>query len=70
MLYAAACVVGARRDGAYPLLLLEEEGSFWRSLDAGASGRVRASGRHELAALARTNAYIYFPGPGDRPRYR
>ena len=69
--YAAACVVEARRHGAYPLLLLEEEGSFWRSLDAGAKyGRVRVSGPHELAALARTHAYIYFPGPADRPRYR
>jgi leucyl aminopeptidase (aminopeptidase T) len=71
MPYAAACVVEARRHGAHPLLFLEEESAFWRSLDAGPkSGKVRVSGHHELAALAETDAYIYFPGPADRPRYR
>ncbi len=67
--YAAACVVEARRRGAHPLLLLEDELALWRSAD----GPVRGLGRpgsHELAALARTDAYVHFPGPADRSRYR
>ncbi|MHB8351565.1 MAG: M29 family metallopeptidase [Thermoplasmata archaeon] len=67
--YAAACVVEARRRGAHPMLLLEDEVALWRSAD----GPVRGLGRpgaHELAALARTDAYVHFPGPADRARYR
>ncbi len=68
--YASACVVEARLRGARPLLLLEEESAFWRSLDGnGRSGKAPTIGAHELAALARTDAYIFFPGPAERPRY-
>jgi leucyl aminopeptidase (aminopeptidase T) len=71
MSYATACVAEARQRGARPLLLLEDEGAFWRSLDGSVpAARVGAVGAHELAALARTSAYVYFPGPADRPRYR
>lgn len=67
--WASACVAEARRIGASPFLLLEDEPAFWRSLDlapsaarwSGLSGPVRA-------ALARSDALVYFPGPADRPR--
>jgi leucyl aminopeptidase (aminopeptidase T) len=69
--YAAACVVEARQRGAHPILLVEDEGAFWRTLDSGPhGGRPRGMGSHELSALARTDAYVYFPGPADRARYR
>ncbi|MGD0249816.1 MAG: hypothetical protein ABSB97_02855 [Thermoplasmata archaeon] len=67
--WASACVAEARRLGARPFLLLEDEAAFWRSLDlapathrwSGLSGPVRA-------AIARADAVVYFPGPADRPR--
>jgi len=69
--YAAACVVEARRIGARPLLILEEEGAYWRSIDAApAVQRWSGVGSHEWAALAKTDAYVFFPGPADRRRLR
>ncbi len=69
--YAAACVVEARRIGAHPMLLLEEEGAYWKSLEAApAIAGWAMVGRHEWAALAKTHAYVFFPGPADRPRFR
>ena len=69
--YATACVVEARRRGAHPMLLLEDETAYWRSIDMAPSiaswSRV---GRHEWAALGETDAYVFFPGPADRPRFR
>jgi leucyl aminopeptidase (aminopeptidase T) len=68
--YSTACVVEARRLGAHPMLLLEDESAYWRSLDiAPAVGRWSRVGGHEWAALAKAHAYVFFPGPEDRPRF-
>ena len=67
--WAAACVTEARRVGARALLLLEDEGAFWRSVDGAAPTRRWAGlARPAQAALARADALVYFPGPADRPR--
>jgi leucyl aminopeptidase (aminopeptidase T) len=69
--YAAACVVEARRLGAHPMLLLEEEDAYWRSLEVAPSVAAWAGvGRHEWGALAKSQGYVFFPGPADRPRFR
>jgi len=69
--YATACVLEARRIGARPLLLLEDEGTYWASVeDAPQVGRWSSPGEHEWAALERTDAFVFFPGPADRPRFR
>lgn len=69
--YASACVIESRQLGANPLLVLEDEAAFWRTVDGGAGGaKRRGAGAHELAALAKTDAYVHFPGPADRGRYR
>ena len=68
--YATAFVYEARRIGAHPLLLLEDEPTYWKSVEdlpAPALGNV---GAHEWALLSKTNAYVFFQGPSDRPRYR
>ena len=67
--WAAACVTELRRVGARALLLLEDEGAFWRSVDSAAPTR-RWAGltRPVRAALAHSDALVYFPGPADRPR--
>ena len=69
--YAAACVVRARELGARPLLITEDESAYWASVERapGAGGWTRP-GAHEWAALSRTHAYLFFPGPADRPRWR
>ena len=65
--YAAACVVEARRIGAHPVLVLEDEGAYFRSLQIGASTASWARvGTHEWALLSKTQAYVFFPGPSDR----
>ncbi|MGA9839462.1 MAG: aminopeptidase [Thermoplasmata archaeon] len=69
--WATACVAEARRVGARPFLVFEDESAFWCSLDlapstAGWSG-VSAP---VAAAIARADVLVYFPGPADRPRLR
>jgi len=69
--YATSCVVEARRRGAHPMLLLEDESVYWRSIDlASAIAQWARVGRHEWAALGEADAYVFFPGPADRPRFR
>ena len=69
--WAAACVSEARRVGARPFLLFEDEGAFWRGLEGvrqpPAWVNVAAPVRE---ALERADAFVYFPGPADRPRLR
>ncbi len=69
--WAAAAVAEARRIGAAPSLLLEDEGAFWRSIELAPRTRRWAElPRTSHAALRRADAVLYFPGPADRPRLR
>ncbi|MCI4335832.1 MAG: aminopeptidase [Thermoplasmata archaeon] len=69
--YATACVVEARRIGAHPILWVEDEAAYWRSLDVAPSvSKWGGVGRHEWKALAETDGYVFFPGPADRGRFR
>lgn len=67
--WATSCVAEARRVGARPMLLLEDEGAFWKSLDLAPSARGWSSLTTPVrAALRHADALVYFPGPADRPR--
>jgi len=67
--WATAVVQEARRVGANPLLLLEDEAAFWGSVDGTRSTRGWAVVPPPVrAALRHADALIYFPGPADRPR--
>lgn len=67
--WATSCVAEARRVGARPVLLLEDEGAFWKSVDLAPSTRVWSGLSAPIrAALRHTDALVYFPGPADRPR--
>ncbi|MCI4347056.1 MAG: aminopeptidase [Thermoplasmata archaeon] len=68
--YATACVTEARRRGASPLLLLEDEAAFWRSLETVPKAQMGRVGAHEWAAMSKAQAYVFFPGPADRARWR
>jgi leucyl aminopeptidase (aminopeptidase T) len=67
--WAAACVAEARRIGARATLLLEDEATFWRSIEVAPATRswsgIPAPVR---AALREADALIHFAGPADRPR--
>ncbi len=67
--WAAACAAEARRLGALPYLLLEDEAAFWHSIDLAPQTRQWAGPpRPVVSALARSDALVYFPGPADRAR--
>jgi leucyl aminopeptidase (aminopeptidase T) len=66
--WAKPFVAEARRLGANPLLLYEDEESFWNALGSGQSRQTGRVGSHEWAALDKTAAYVFFFGPSEWPR--
>ncbi len=64
---AKEAVFQARAMGAHPMLIVEDEETLFRSLDALRPGATKAGG-HEWAALSKANAYMFIPGPADLPR--
>jgi aminopeptidase len=58
----------ARRIGALPLMLYEDEGAYWDSVEAGEAKRLGTLGEHEWAAIREADVYIHMWGPGDRVR--
>ncbi|EQD49963.1 peptidase M29, aminopeptidase II, partial [mine drainage metagenome] len=66
--WAVALVREARRLGAHPILLYEDEAAFWDSVDAKEDEVLGAAPTHEWAALAKTNVYIHLWNVGDRIR--
>jgi leucyl aminopeptidase (aminopeptidase T) len=69
--WATACVGEARRLGARATLLLEDEGTFWKSIEIAPATRAWAGISPSVrAALREADALVYFPGPADRPRMR
>lgn len=66
--WAKPFVTEARRIGANPLLLYEDEEAFWEALRTGNSRQTGQVGSHEWAALAKTSAYVFFFGPSEWPR--
>ena len=67
--WARSFVSEARRIGAHPMALYEDEAEYWRSLSRPGPSTLGSVGSHEWAALDRTNAYVFFYGPSDWPRY-
>jgi leucyl aminopeptidase (aminopeptidase T) len=67
--WATACVAEARRIGARATLLLEDEPTFWRSIEVAPATRSWAGVPAAVrAALREADALVYFAGPEDRPR--
>jgi len=65
---AAEFVFQIRATGARPLLLVEDEDSFWRSAAALPRSKQGTVGRHEWAALEAADAYVFISGPADVSR--
>jgi leucyl aminopeptidase (aminopeptidase T) len=66
--WAKPFVAEARRLGANPLLLYEDEDTFWESLRSGNSRQTGKVGSHEWAALSKSSAYVFFFGPSQWTR--
>jgi len=68
--WATGFVREARRLGAHPLLLYEDERSYWTAVEEGRAALVGSPGEHEWGALRGSDVYIYFWGPEDQARLR
>ena len=66
--WAVAIAREARRIGALPLILYEDEDAYWDAVDAGEAKVVGAPARHEKAAVLNTDVYIHMYGPPDTVR--
>jgi leucyl aminopeptidase (aminopeptidase T) len=67
--WAVPFVTEARRLGARPIMLYEDEPAFWEALATGASQATGQVGKHEWNALHETDAYVFFYGPSEWPRF-
>ena len=66
--WAKPFVTEARRIGANPMMLYEDEESYWNAVEAGLGAAIGRVGSHEWAALAKTSAYVHFFGPQEWTR--
>jgi len=66
--WAESLVLEARRLGARPMVILEDEATWWRSVDTVPTRNLGAIGGQEWAALKHTNAYVALLGPLDTAR--
>ncbi len=66
--YVPAFVREARRLGARPTVLYEDEQSWWSAVDAGHTKVLGRLSEAERAAIKNSDVYVYFWGPEDRPR--
>lgn len=67
--WAKPFVAEARRIGALPMTLYENEEIFWKTVNSGKLGSLGKVGGHEWAALGKTHAYVFFFGPGESSRF-
>ena len=67
MAFASEFVYQARALGAHPLMIVEDEPSLFRTVEALKPGAMKA-GTHEWAALSKAQAYVFVTGPADLPR--
>ena len=66
--WAAALARETRRLKAFPVVLYENEDSYWDSVDAHEDEILGATPAHEWAMLAKTDVYIHMWNAGDRLR--
>src|ERR1700732_908298 len=63
--WAAAMAREARRLGARPLVVYEDEAGYWDSIAAGEEKLLGKPGKHEWAAVEKSDVYVFFSGPAD-----
>ena len=66
--WAQSIVLEARILGVRPLLWLEDESTYWKSLKEAPASFLGHVGSHEFAALKEAHAYIFLSGPLETSR--
>ncbi len=66
--WAESLVLEARILGARPLVVLEDEATFWKSLDTAPAVNVGRVGSHDWAALKASDAVVALLGPSSTER--
>lgn len=66
--WAESLVLEARILGARPFLSVEDEATYWKSVDEAPAAHLGHVGTHEWAALKATDAHVYLWGPYDTTR--
>jgi len=66
--YANALVLETLRIGAHPLVLYQDEPTYWAAVAENRPSRLARVGDHLRAAIAKSDALVTFFGPSDRER--
>lgn len=66
---ANAFVLETLRLGARPLLLYQDEETYWAATTEVPAASLARLGEHRRAALERTDVFVSFLGPSDRERF-
>jgi leucyl aminopeptidase (aminopeptidase T) len=66
--WAESLVLEARILGARPLLVVEDEATFWKSVGEASAANIGHVGSHEWAATKACDAYVTLWGPLDTAR--
>ena len=61
--FARQVVLEARRMGAIPLLILEDEDAYVRGVPVTPKDVLGRMGKHEYKLISGTDAYVFIPGP-------
>jgi leucyl aminopeptidase (aminopeptidase T) len=67
--YANAFVLETLRLGARPLLLYQDEPTYWAAVAESRPSNLARVGDHLRAAIAKSDALVTFFGPSDRERF-
>src|SRR5579872_3744357 len=66
--WAESLVLEARILGARPMLLMEDEATYWSCVEEAPASHLGHVGTHEWAALKACDAHVYLWGPYDTIR--
>lgn len=66
--WAESLVLEARILGVRPLLWVEDEATYWKSLDEAPEANLGQVGSHEWASIKEAHGFVHLWGPGDAAR--
>jgi leucyl aminopeptidase (aminopeptidase T) len=67
--YANAFVLETLRMGGRPILLYQDEPTYWAAASEVRATHLARLGEHQRAAMARSDVFVSFFGPSDRERF-
>src|SRR2546429_8701522 len=67
---ATEVVYQVRAAGARPMLLFEDEDTYWKSVTTLPESKLGQVGSHEWKAMSEADGYVFIPGPADITKIR